>query len=171
MRVKLIGGALIFAAFLLGALVCLRLRRQRTDTLNQLCTALDRAEGELSLRGLPLPRLFELLSKCSTGAAGFFFSELSQSMDRLGEEDFHTLWLRAAEKCLAALRQPEREEIDRLGGVLGRYGLTEQLSAIRACSAELRRALDCARQDYPRSRRLLLGMASAAGAMLIILLI
>ena len=168
---RIFGAGLILAALAFGALVYLNTRRQRIELMAQLSAALDTAAGELSLRSLPLPRLFELLEKRSGGAAAEFFGALCTGMDRLSEEDFSTLWESAAEEHLGLLHSTEREEIDRLGAVLGRYELQRQLAAVRDCRAAMDRALSSARQDYPTQRRLALGLSATTGALLIIILV
>lgn len=168
---RLFGAGLIFAALAFGALIYLNTRRQRMELLAQLSAALDTAAGELSLRSLPLPRLFALLAGRGAGGAAAFFTALCTGMDRLGEEDFFTLWTNAAEDNLSALYPAEREEIARLGAVLGRYELERQLAAIRDCRAAIDGALSQARQEYPNRRRLALGLSGCAGVLLIIILI
>lgn len=167
---RLFGAGLIFTALAFGALIYLKARRQRIELLSLLSAALDTAAGELSLRSLPLTRLFELLAKRSDGMAAEFFKALCTGMDRLSEEDFFTLWTNAAEEHLTALNTAEREEIARLGAVLGRYELPRQLEAIRGCRTAVDNALLQARQDYPTRRRLALGLSASAGALLIIIL-
>lgn len=171
MSQKIFGAALIIAALSLGALSYLKQHRERMRLLEQLSAALDMAVGELSLRALPLPRLFELLSGRTQGAAAEFFSALCEGMDRLGDENFSTLWDEAATGKLPGLMPEEREELMRLGAVLGRYELERQLEALHACSAVLGDALCRTRRDYPERRRLALGMSACAGALMIILLI
>lgn len=171
MSQKIFGAALIIAALVLGALSYLKQRRERMRLLEQLSAALNMAAGELSLRALPLPRLFELLSGRAQGAAAEFFAALCDGMDRLGEENFSTLWDKAAREKLPELMPEEREELKRLGAVLGRYELERQLEALRACAAVFDGALCRARRDYPDRRRLTLGLSACAGVLLIILLI
>lgn len=171
MSQKMLGAALIVAALLAGALSYLKQRRERMKLLEELSAALNTAAGELSLRSLPLPRLFECLSGRTQGAAAEFFSSLCGGMDRLGEEEFSTLWDRAADEKLPGLSTAEREELKRLGAVLGRYELERQLEALRLCADSLDAALGRARQDYPNLRRLSLGLSACAGFLLIILLL
>lgn len=168
---KYIGAVLIFSALIGGAVIYLISQRRRVQTLSGLCAALDMAAGELSARAAPLPLLFELLGQRCEGAAAEFFHTLSGSMDRLGDEELFSLWQGAAEKNLACLNTAEREEIARLGGVLGRYEMEAQLSALHSCEAVLRASLEQARADYPNRRRLGIGMTAAAGALLVIVLL
>lgn len=168
---KLLGALLITAALVLTALVYLKQRRERIRLLEELAAALSAAAGELSLRALPLQRLFELLSTRAKGPAEEFFAVLFKRMDRLGEEDFFTLWEKTAVEKLPGLTPAEREEFSRLGAVLGRYELERQLEALSACAAAFDEAARRARQDYPDRRRLTLGLSACAGALLIIILI
>lgn len=168
---KIFGAALIIAALIIGALCYLKQRRERMKLLEQLSAALNSAAGELSLRALPLPMLFGCLAGRTQGAAAEFFSALCDGMDRLGDENFFAVWDRTAKEKLPGLMPDEREELGRLGAVLGRYELERQLEALHACAAAFDAALLRARQDYPNLRRLALGLSACAGFLLIILLL
>lgn len=167
---KILGGALIFLGFLAAGLVHTSAEKKRIETLCQLVLALELMEGELSARRTPLPELTALLANRSTGQAGAFFRQLADSMEQLGDRSFDTLWSRAAEN-LNALDRGEREELIRLGPVLGRFEMDKQLAALGCCCSALREALRGAQSRYPDKQRLSLGLTAAAGALLIIALL
>ncbi len=168
---KLLGAALILAACLGAGAVYALAKRQRMETLQGLWGALGLMEGELETRLSPLPELVRLAAAEAQGQAGAFLDSLSGRLDRLGEAEFAQLWREAAEEQLSALNPEEREEICRLGLVLGRYELEKQLAALGACRAILRTGLDEAVLRYPGEKRLGLGLGAAAGALLVIALL
>lgn len=167
---RLWGAALILTACLGAGLLRTASVRRRMETLRGLCGALELAEGELETRLTPLPELVRLLAGRSSGQTGDFFRLLDASFGFLGAEDFAALWSRAAATALTALSSADREELVRLGQVLGRFELDRQLAALEACVRALRGELEAARVRYPGDRRLSLGLGAAAGALLIVVL-
>lgn len=167
---RIAGAALILAAFVAAGLGAVGGKKRRIGVLRSLTGALERMEGELDTRVTPLPELCRLLS-ADGGQAGAFFAAVAASLDRLDRLTFSQLWREAGEACLGALEPEEREELDRLGQILGRYALPEQTAAIRACRAALRGRLEAAERAYPEQRRLSLGLGASAGLLLIIVLL
>ena len=162
---------MILAACMAAGYTYIQGKKRRIETLVNLCEALELMAGELDMRITPLPELCRLLGEKARGEASAFFKMLSKSLKRLGATEFSQLWREAAESSLKALSGEEQREIERLGKVLGRYALDEQLSAIKACRAALRTGTEQARASYPGERRLGLGLPAAAGILLIITLI
>ncbi len=146
-------------------------RRQRIQTLQELNAALELMEGELGTNNLPMPALCRSLSMQTAGAAARFFSQLTESLDRLGETSFAELWQEAAETCFQNLGRSELETLVRLGGSLGRYELTRQLGAIGACRISLEANLHAARRACPGEQKLTIGLSISAALLLLILFI
>lgn len=168
---RIFGAVLIAAAFLGAGLTYMHTKKRRIKALRDLIAALERIQGELSARNTPLSELWELALERAQGAAKDFFETLSDSMRRLGQVDFTSLWKEAAKIHLCVLDTDELEEFIRLGDMLGRYALAEQLNALKLCCAGLRKGLETAQSDYPGQRRLGLGLGTAAGLLLIIVLL
>lgn len=168
---KYLGAALILTACVAGGLVYAGEMRRRARTLAGLSAALELMAGELEARLSPLPELCAFLSERTDGETGRFFTVLTASLSRLGGAEFAQLWHEAAKGSLCSLTEREMDELTRLGALLGRYALDEQLSALRACEAYLREAAERAGESYPEQRRLGLCLTATAGILLIIALI
>ena len=165
------GALLIFLAFAgFGAAFALA-KKRRIDALRGMCAALELMNGELSARLTPLPELCGLLAGRASGAAGEFLGLLAASLPGLGERDFSALWREAAERSLGSLSGAELSEITRLGDIVGRYELAEQTRALELCLAELRNCLRAAQSAYPGEKKLGFGLAAAAGALLVVVLL
>ena len=167
---KLLGAAMILTASFCAGIIHSLTKRQRIDNLQEICSALALMEGELGARLTPMPELIRLLAGRAPGQTGAFFSVLSASMDRLGEEDFASLWQMAVRQTMRSMEEAEREELCRLGLILGQYELEKQLAAIRTCMVVLRGGLETAQNKYLTEKKLSLGLPAAAGALLIIVL-
>ena len=167
---KIAGAALILSASLYTGLLHARTKRQKISCLRDICGALLLMEGELDARLTPMPELICFLAEKTQGQVGAFFSSLSLSMVRLGEEDFASLWRTAMKQAVNFVGAPEMEELCCLGTVLGQYELDKQLSAIRACISVLRTSMEAAQRKYQDDRRLIMGLPAAIGALLIIVL-
>ncbi len=167
---KYLGAALILAGCLAAGLMYAGEKRRRLSTLTSLCAALELMAGELETKLSPLPEICSFLAGRTEGETGDFFAELTASLTRLGGAEFAQLWREAAKKCLVSLAAVELDELGRLGAILGRYTLDEQLSALRACGAYMTEAAQRAEKSYPEQRRLGLCLSATAGILLIIAL-
>lgn len=162
---------MIVAASFAAGLMYAGEKKKRLDALRSLAGALELVRAELENRVSPVPELCLLLSKRARGQAGDFFAALYPKLGRLGETELAELWTETAEDCLKILPRPELSDFSDLGGIIGAYGLEEQLSALRACEAGLRAAAREAAAAYPDQRRLGLGMGASLGAMLALVLL
>ena len=171
MRAQLFGALCVLAACVsMGAVACAE-RRRRLSALDELTAALRRMRAELASHARPTAELCRMLGESAAGETGAFFTLLLHSLGELGERPFYALWREAAGKALRSLREEERESFARLGESLGRYELEEQLGAIESCLAFFDSAREKARAELPAQRKLTLGLALSAGAMLTILLL
>ncbi len=168
---KLVGAVLILiSGAALGLQVAAR-RRARAETLRELCASLEQACAELEAANLPLPALLERLAKQSGEASAGFFRHLCAGLAPAGETSFQELWETAVHEELKQLRERERQDLLRLGTVLGRYDLDSQLEAIRLCRASLGAEWESIRMNDPAERRLLLGLTAAGAGLLVVILI
>ena len=171
MRGRLLGALCVLASCVsMGAAACAE-KRRRLNTLDELTAALRRMRAELASHARPTAELCRLLAESSAGETETFFALLLRSLDQLGERPFYVLWREAAFRALRSLREEERQSLERLGDSLGRYALEEQVSAVESCLAALDSARERARAELPVQRKLTLGLALSAGAMLTILLL
>ena len=168
---KLLGFAFCVLGCLGGALRTAKNRENGILALREMCAALKLMQGELSLTSTPIPALFSLLKGRTQGSAAVFFGELSEQMDRLGEDRLAELWAASVRSRCGMLAPPEREALTELGEVLGRYDPDMQALAIDRCWREMHERLQQAEKAFPDQRRLLLGLGLSAGLLLGILLL
>lgn len=138
--------------------------------LRDLLECLELLQGELELRAAPIPELLQALAEKSSGETACFLRRVCGSMERLGEERFSGIWSKEAEACLTSIGQEEKDELVRLGGVLGSLDLEAQLRALRFCSGFLREKLEEQIRAYPVRRRLTLGLSACAASLAIVLI-
>ena len=168
---KVLGiGAIISAIFLLALNLTGR-RKAEIDCLAELCRGLELVRAELGTRLTPMPELMRLLEGQCAGEAGNFFRTVGCALPLLEEKDFSTLWSLATDEVLRCLGQKELDTIKKVGAVLGKYELSEQLNVLGSCLTELKAMEEKLREAYPQNRRLFFGLSAAAGGFIIILLL
>lgn len=168
---KIIGLGFVAAACLYFGLVILRGSRARVDGLRSMCRALEIMQAELSERLTPMPELIKILSERCTDCAGNFFTSLREVMPELGAKQFSVLWVKAVRSELTDLDKEEMREVEAIGSIIGKYDLSQQLKAVSTCLTLLRERYNAAIFEYPVTKKLCLGLSSAAGILLTIVLI
>lgn len=160
----------LLAAVSLGV-YSLRERKRQRRCLRQLCAFLELLEAELGTNAKPLADVFWELGSRSEGDMLRFFRFLSEGFGYLDRISFFELWREAVCVCLPRLTAGEREELFRLGGVLGKYELSRQCAALERSAAFFREELAC-RQERDRGEdKLVLALPTALGLLLVILLL
>ena len=155
---KLLGAALVAAAFaVLGASEALRLRR-RARLTSELAAGLELLRGEIVSR----------LARHGPEGTRVFYAAVCTGLESFGGAEFSELWRRAL--GLLDIGAPARAALLNLGASLGRYGAEEQGSAISACELELRREAERASEEARVMGRLRAGLAAGAGLILAIVL-
>lgn len=169
--VRMLGAILAFLSC--GAMGIMRINsaRRYIAALEALYDALGEMKLGIFTRLDAIPALAKRLSESAVGDAKEFFTLLSLRLDTLGERGLYELWRESAVETLTALTPGELHDFLSLGLVLGKSEADKQAEAIGHCQASIGRALDAARDKYPQQRRLSLGLASAAGMLLVIVLI
>ena len=133
----------------------------------ELCWFLDRLSGELEGFCRPLPELFGYLGTLCTGKSGELCRWAAECLLAPEREPFEVVWERASEH----LPRRERQILLPLGRVLGRSSVETQLPAITLCRREMERALSEAREKRRDMSRVYIGLGTAGGVMLAVLLI
>lgn len=169
--VRMLGAILAFLSC--GAMGIMRINsaRRHLASFEALYDAMGEMKLGISTRLEAIPALTKRLSESAVGDAKEFFTLLSLRLDTLGERGLYELWRESAEETLTALTPGELHDFLSLGLVLGKSEADEQAEAIGHCQASIGRALNAARDKYPQQRRLALGLSSAAGMLLVIVLI
>jgi len=103
--------------------------------------------------------------------AAAFVHMMAESMGRLGEDSFESLWRQALDYCFPQLDAAVAKSVRQLGNVLGRYELSQQLRELdNAIIITAKRAEELSAR-LPSEKRLALGLSGALGLMLVIILI
>ena len=168
---KIIGAFFVFAAFCGFGILIWNEKKRAYETLAQLCFSLELTASELASRSSPLPELIKLLSERVGRRAAEFYKELYSTLPLLGDRDFSLLWTEAVKKTLGSLTAAEQEEFVRLGYILGRYELQEQISAVKTTLIFFIARRDSAQAKSVEEKKLSLGLTAAAGALLAIVLL
>lgn len=166
---KLLGALMLLAAGVYAGTVNLKREKRELESMRDFCAALEILRGELATRSCGLPELIGAVRLKSHGDAETFFAALSASMFLLGEEEFSTIWTRAAKEL--PLPVAFRVIWDGIGLSLGRFDLGLQLSALERTEEELRSIAEKAERSYPDRSRVSFALPAAAAALLAIILI
>ena len=161
---------ILLAATSLGVCILLE-RKRRSRCLRELCASLELLEAELGTNAKPLADVFRDLCSRSEGSVLHFFRFLSEGFAYLDRISFFELWKEAVGLCLPQLTSRERDELIRLGGVLGKYELSRQCAALERCTSFLREELNRQQERSRGEDKLMLALPTALGLLLVILLL
>lgn len=161
---------MIVAAFLYAGLTLVKSKREHLHTLRELCTALWALHAELNTRCSSLPEAIDTL-RAGKGKCGDFFGCVREDLGRLGERTFSEIWSAAAEHTLSPCSADEKAALTALGHTLGAYTLQEQLAAIELCRKKLENNCAAAEKELADYSRSCLGICSALGIILSVILI
>ncbi len=167
---KLTGAALIAAACVLASAIYIAGEKARIRELREMCELLRLMQGELETRLTPLPELIHALTERTGGSAKRFLMTMERELEKLGERDFDEIWAEAAETSYTQIEEREREEVKKLGGVLGRYSVEIQLEQLQSCADKLTERWRLDAEKAPEKGRVGTGMICALGALLLIAL-
>lgn len=164
---RLMGAVLLSLAGLLLGLGAVRELRADIRRREELCRMLEGMAFELERFHTPLPELFETLARQTGGAVNAFCHSICEGTSELGRVRFSELWSRGLE----TLPRREREILRPLGSVLGRYGTEQMLPAVESCRREMEQAKDAARARAEEKGRVYIGLCTAGGLMLAVMLL
>ena len=168
---KMVGSCIvILTAAYIGAGIAGILRR-RVTVLREFQTALELMEREMNYTGTAMPELLELLANRIEAPDGSFFRRCGGKLDRLDQHGFGAVWRGELAGSELLLKDEEREVIERLGDVLGRYDGEGQCAAIARVRLELADQQRKAEEDRQRLSRVYQAVILGAGVMLVILLL
>ncbi|NLF34818.1 MAG: stage III sporulation protein AB, partial [Clostridiales bacterium] len=136
--------------------------RARTSCLRALAASLTRMEQELTFRLTNTPALFALLARDAAPPCDSFFQRCLAGLADLGEKSVGEIWRGALEESGLPLRQGERQVLQSLGDVLGRYDGEGQNTALRLARTYITRAMEEAEEEQRRLGRMysVLGLTS-----------
>lgn len=168
---RLTGAALIVAAFVSVGAAMINDRKQRLNALSALCSMLTYFCGEMETRLVPLRQAAEGFDAGKNENVSRFVLRVCGGLDALGDRSFREIWCAAADETLCCLAPDELAEIKKLGSTLGVYTLSEQLSALSLCRDRLERSLTHGRERLRDYKSTCMGVCSALGILLAVVLI
>lgn len=171
MMQRIVGACMIMGAFFYSGINIVNIKKENIIALREMLRALRQLHAELNARLSPLPEITERLSETKGKYAPIFFSEISAELIHLGEISFEEIWRNAADKSLDCIGAPEKEELKRLGNMLGMYELEEQLNAILLCCTFLEEKLSCCEKKLAEQERTYIGICSALGVLVAVVFI
>jgi len=143
----------------------------RTDVLSSMISSLLWIRSEISTNLTPVTELVQCLAADAHPSVRPFFQAVHEQIDAYGIPYFAQCWQRAVQIHCEALSEDEFRVLCDLGGILGRYGVQEENTAIDRCIQQFQAAYEQARQDRTERTRLYLGIGLTAGGMLAIVLL
>lgn len=168
---KILGAIMAFSACIYAGLIRLRSLIDRETSLKALSESLMLLRNNIARTNDALPDIFSDLAQDCTGKTGLFFSELEREIGNIGENRFSHMWAAAIKRTFPGFDNEERDELSRLGFVLGQSDLETQIMAINNCEDKINLALLSLRKELPQMKKLALGLAATIGAFTVILLI
>lgn len=164
------GAAMLIAGFaLLGLLGALRLRR-RVGDLRDLLWGLEAMERSLSDRMEPLGGMLACAEECTAGRVRDFFANCRREL-LTHDVRFAAHWRESLEKAGLFLDETDRELLQQLGEVLGRYDAGSQSAALRQTGQRLEFQLRAAEEESRRMGKVYSTSGIAAGLMITVLLL
>lgn len=144
---------------------------ERAELLRGLQGAVSYLEEELTFRLTPLPQLFEYLAQSRRGPVGAFFGAVLKDLEGPGESGLSQSWSKAAGEMLPLLREPERQTLEELGEVLGRYDAQTQAKALVLAGRRLAEAYTDAQAERQRLGKVYLALGAAGGLVTVLVFI
>lgn len=144
---------------------------ERAELLRGLQGAVSYLEEELTFRLTPLPKLFEHLAQSRRGPVGVFFEAVLQGLEGPETIALHQSWTKAVGETLPLLQEPERQTLEELGEVLGRYDAQTQAKALALAGQRLAEAYIDAQAERQRLGKVYLALGVAGGLVTVLVLI
>ena len=169
--IRFLGAALLMAGC--GGLGLSAVNRLdgRVQDLRELSAGLEILLRELGFRLAPLPEALEAASGGTQGRSAQFFSFCAKETRQLAGTPFRTLWSSGLDQCPLGLSREDRELLEQLGPVLGRYDGDSQRQAVENVLAGLSRQQVRAEDDRRRLGRVYGVLGLTAGLFLALVLI
>lgn len=169
--VRIAGALLLAGAGLWAGLERGRVQARRVRALREWAEALDLWARELAYCLPTTAQLLSALAKRGPTGLKQVFGQALAGLDRLGEQDFETIWQRALADGETDLPDQELELLKELGAVLGSCGWEDQHSAVERVARQLERRGEALAQALVRERRTWGVLGLSAGCALAILLL
>lgn len=173
MTQRLIGASLIVLGGSLYGLALARTLHARLREVRDLVDALHLLAAEIAHVRAPLPEALERVARASRGTVRVLFSELGAAVARCSEGPIGGVWsaVLAAWSDQSSLEGEEIDVLQRLGGLIGRTGVDDQVRALRHAAERLGTIANRLESSVERDARLRLYLGVAGGVTLAILLV
>lgn len=168
---NLIGAVLILLGCTAAGIMKANGIGETDKTYSALISVLVLMKGEISSRAAALDDVLMTCSGAVSGDAARFIETVLGNFSRLGEESFCHIWSGAAESCLQSASRKVLSSVSALGGSLGRYDSAIQCTAVDRCIAEISAEQKSLRETLAANKRMYVGMGSAVGLIIAIVLI
>lgn len=139
--------------------------------LTDLESALSMLEGELRLSMPSTPALLDTLARRVPGRAGDFFQLCGHHLERLGEQDFESLWAEAVQEAELRLPHEEERQLVGFGKALGRYDGEHLLKSCQQTREALEKGAERVRQSIRSQSRVYGTLGLSIGVFLAIVLL
>lgn len=169
--VRIAGALLLAGAGLWVGLERGRVQARRVRALREWAEALDLWARELAYRLPTTAQLLSTLVQKGPPEPGQVFGQALAGLDKLGEQDFGSIWQRALTDGETDLPDGELELLKGLGTVLGSCGWEDQHSAVERAARQLERQGETLAQALVRERKTWGVLGLSAGCALAILLL
>lgn len=143
----------------------------RVRDLRGLLAGVETLQRELGWRLADLSEGLELAAGEAGGRPARFFRLCAEGARRLDGRTFQQVWREGLEECRFRLDAGDREVLEQLGSVLGRYDGDSQRQALESAAARLERRQVQAAEERRRLGRVYGVLGMTAGLFLVILLI
>ena len=168
---RLLGAALLIAGAAALGLGAVSQLDGRVRDLRGLLAGIETLQRELGWRLAELPEGLALAAGEARGRPARFFRLCAGGAARLEGRSFQQVWLEGLDQCQLRLDQGDREPVEQLGTVLGRYDGDSQRQALESAAARLEQRKAMAVEDRKRLGRVYGVLGITAGLFLVILLI
>lgn len=168
---RVLGILAVIGACLSVSVILILFRKQEIRCLDGLVCGIRAMRAELSTRLCPMDELLMIASERAGKESSVFFQGVRESLTDLNTQSFVELWTEASRFYLPILSEENRQQLEALGAMLGRYSLDEQLAACDSYLRQSEERLQIERGRYPEQRKLYLVLSAAAGTYLCLLIL
>lgn len=166
--IKLLGAVMVISASVLWGALQARGLHSRAAVLRRLQWSLSVMEKEISSTLTPMNEIMSRLEDQPAPVGTFFNHTLIELQDNKG---FEEAWREALTDSGLELRSSETQTMLELGGILGRYGASEQIEALHAAEERMAEFAVAAETECSEKSKLIIAGGACAGLSAVILLI
>lgn len=167
--IKQVGSVMIFCVFSYLGWKRMNWYQKRCGFLSDLIHAVSRMEAELSGRETETETLLRQAGE-GTGPASELFRRFQAKMGELGAYSLSQIWNLVLQESSLPLKEEERQQLARLGQILGRYDGQLQAGLLAGFRRELEQTLETARLESTQQGKTALTLGCTIGMLLVILL-